>query len=68
MEHFLIFIAYFLPSIIALCRKHHNLAGLIVLNLLTGWTVVGWIWSLVWSLMNPPVTAGPVNVVVNNNK
>src|SRR5215472_14372226 len=39
---------YFLPSMIA--AKKRNAAGIITLNLLLGWSVVGWIVSLVWAL------------------
>src|SRR5262249_43674456 len=39
---------YFLPSMIA--AKKRNAAGIITLNLLLGWSVVGWIASLVWAL------------------
>lgn len=41
-------IVYFLPS--AIGRKKRNAGAIFALNLLTGWTVIGWIASLVWSL------------------
>jgi hypothetical protein len=41
---------YFLPSIIALARHHHNAFAIFLLNLLLGWTVLGWVGSLVWSV------------------
>ncbi len=41
--------AYFIPSLIAILRKHPNVMAIFVLNLLLGWTVLGWIGSLVWS-------------------
>ncbi len=44
---FLLF--YFLPSIVAICRGHHNAAAIAVLNLLLGWTCIGWIVALVWA-------------------
>lgn len=40
---------YLLPSFIAGGRKHHNTSAITVLNLLLGWTVLGWIISLVWA-------------------
>ena len=40
---------YFLPTIIAIARKHINVLAIFVLNLLTGWTFIGWIISIVWS-------------------
>jgi ABC-type transport system involved in cytochrome c biogenesis permease component len=41
---------YFLPGVIALLRRHQSAAGIVVLNLLLGWSVLGWIIALVWSL------------------
>lgn len=40
---------YFLPTTIALAREHHQLAAIFALNLLLGWTVLGWIAALVWA-------------------
>jgi hypothetical protein len=39
---------YFLPSIIA--HNNTNFGGVFVLNLLLGWTLVGWIIALIWAL------------------
>ena len=49
---FLLFLLalYFLPSVVAGIRNHHNGAAIATLNLLLGWTVLGWIAALVWSL------------------
>ena len=47
---------YFLPSIIAGRRKHHNLGAIIAVNLLLGWSLIGWIVALVWSLTDPSPT------------
>ncbi len=41
---------YFVPSIVAGMRSHRQLAPIIALNVLLGWTLVGWIAALVWSL------------------
>jgi hypothetical protein len=43
---------YFLPAIIAGFRNHHNTAAILVLNFFLGWTGLGWIASLVWSVTN----------------
>jgi T4 superinfection immunity protein len=50
--HFLLFLvaAYFLPTIIAFARNHHNAWAICALNGFLGWTVIGWISALVWSL------------------
>lgn len=41
---------YFLPTIIALVRHKRNTPAIFVLNLLLGWSFVGWVVALVWSL------------------
>ncbi|MGA7909625.1 MAG: superinfection immunity protein, partial [Candidatus Sulfotelmatobacter sp.] len=39
---------YFLPSIIAWNKR--NSGAIIALNILLGWTFIGWVVALVWSL------------------
>jgi Superinfection immunity protein len=41
--------AYFIPALNAWSRNHHNSGAILVLNLLLGWTVLGWVAALVWS-------------------
>lgn len=41
--------AYFFPTIVAASRHHANASAIVVLNLLLGWTVLGWIGALVWA-------------------
>ena len=43
-------LVYFLPTFIALMRGHHNTFAIVALNILAGWTFVGWVAALVWSL------------------
>lgn len=45
---------YFLPTMIALGRSHHNGVPIVLVNIFLGWTVLGWFWALIWSCMNPP--------------
>ena len=40
---------YFLPWLIALARRKANKRAIFVLNLLLGWTVVGWVVALTWA-------------------
>ncbi|WP_025733324.1 superinfection immunity protein [Carnimonas nigrificans] len=42
-------IAYFIPTVIAFMRGHKNRIAIFLLNLLLGWTFLGWVASLVWS-------------------
>jgi hypothetical protein len=38
--------AYFLPTMIAGSRKHHNVGAVAVVNLFLGWTFIGWVVAL----------------------
>jgi hypothetical protein len=49
MEIIVIFILYFLPTLIAGYRKHHNGGSILVINLLLGWTFIGWVIALAMS-------------------
>ncbi len=49
---------YFIPAIIAYNRRHAQATAIIWLNILTGWTFLGWVASLVWALTNPQVVSG----------
>ena len=40
---------YGVPTIIAYNRDHHNQIAIFVLNLLLGWTFLGWVIALVWA-------------------
>ncbi|HEV2917582.1 MAG TPA: superinfection immunity protein [Candidatus Babeliales bacterium] len=42
-------LVYFLPTILANSRKHHNAAPIMIINLLAGWTLLGWFIALIWS-------------------
>ncbi|MFG1276551.1 superinfection immunity protein [Xanthobacter autotrophicus] len=41
---------YFLPAIVASRRGHRNKSAIFALNLLLGWTLLGWVAAFVWSL------------------
>lgn len=41
---------YLLPSFIAYRHSKTNFQLILAVNLLLGWTVIGWIISLIWSL------------------
>ena len=45
-----IFGIYLAPSIVAVVRGHHRWPWIGLLNFAAGWTVVGWIGALVWSV------------------
>lgn len=43
-------VIYLLPSIIAFEREHHQFGPIVVINLVFGWTVLGWFGALAWSV------------------
>src|SRR4029450_1809538 len=58
--------AYCAPAISASLRRHSQTKSIWRLNLILGWTVVGWIFALLWALtaeparpLNPQLTPGP---------
>ena len=50
---------YFLPTFVA--RKKRQFIPILVLNLLLGWTLIGWVGALVWALSSE---SQPMQVVV----
>ncbi|MFC6645076.1 superinfection immunity protein [Granulicella cerasi] len=45
---------HFLPTIIALLRDSQHKFAIFLINLFFGWTVIGWIFALVWALRSTP--------------
>ena len=54
---------YFVPTIVALSRKHLQKTAIILLNIFLGWTFIGWVVALVWSVMR---TNNPQNPTISN--
>ena len=48
---------YLLPTFIAMVRGHHQTAAIVVINLLLGWTFIGWVAALAWSATDTPCRA-----------
>jgi uncharacterized membrane protein YqaE (UPF0057 family) len=47
----LLIIVYFIPSFLAIGKKHG--LGIFLLNLFLGWTLLGWLGALIWSVSSP---------------
>ena len=41
---------YLTPTVVAFARGHRNRWAITALNVLTGWTFVGWVVSIVWAI------------------
>lgn len=48
---------YFVPAVVARFRKHPNYNAILLLNLFLGWTFLGWLAALIWSVMAFPKNA-----------
>ena len=60
-------VAYFWPAVIARRRNHPNFGPIFVVNLLLGWTLVGWVIALAWALATMPI-APPASAAANSQK
>jgi hypothetical protein len=47
------FSTYLIPSAIAIYRNVDTRVALAAVNLLTGWTVIGWFAVLLWAALGP---------------
>jgi len=45
---------YFIPTMIAMARRKRNTLAIFALNLFLGWSFVGWVAALIWSLATDP--------------
>lgn len=46
-------ISYFLPTIVASFRSAKRRALIFAINLVFGWTIIGWIATLIWAMTRP---------------
>ena len=54
---------YFWPAAVAAGRRHRHAGAVFALNLLLGWTFLGWVLSMVWAMMTPKPTASDASLV-----
>lgn len=40
---------YFLPTMIAVLRRHGNLMPILIVNFFLGWSLIGWVVALAWA-------------------
>lgn len=55
----LVVAVYFIPLIIAAWRNMPNAVAISVLNVVAGWTFVGWVVALVWACLDKPKEERP---------
>ena len=44
-------VIYFLPSFIAMVRENTQTLAIFILNLILGWTGLGWVGALEWAII-----------------
>jgi hypothetical protein len=49
----LILLIYMLPTLIAFSREHPRRLDITVINILVGWTLIGWIIVFLWAALSP---------------
>ena len=68
---FILVFFYLIPSVIAFFKSHSSKIAILALNIFLGWTFLGWIAALVWSLKNDPEKSQKIiaeAVVANTNE
>ena len=50
---------YFIPAVIALKRDVQHTGTIVLINVLLGWTILGWIAALIWAIVEKPVERSP---------
>jgi len=61
LEHLILIFVYFVPTILALVRRQHNFAAVVLLNLFLGWTLIGWVAALIGAFVKPAPSTNPSN-------
>jgi nucleoside permease NupC len=42
---------YFIPTFAAGYLNHRQFTGILILNILLGWTFIGWVAALIWAVL-----------------
>ena len=56
-----LFVMYWLPTLVAIVRRTPSALGVAAINFFLGWTVIGWIVSMVLTYAYEPPPAGEVD-------
>lgn len=56
-------VLYICPSIVAFSRSHPNRVPIVVVNLLLGWTLIGWVAALAWAYSTKPQVLAQVTAM-----
>lgn len=42
---------YFIPTLVAYRKEHIQKKAILILNIFLGWTFIGWVVALIWSVL-----------------
>ncbi|MGJ8524039.1 hypothetical protein R84981_002756 [Carnimonas sp. R-84981] len=59
-------VVYMIPTFTAISNDHRNKAGIFVLNLFLGWSLVGWVAALVWAISKGSDEDGHTRITDNS--
>ena len=51
----LVVVAYGMPTIVAVANKSRYIAPAVIINILLGWTFIGWVVAMVFAAMPAPM-------------
>lgn len=57
-------IIYFIPALIAVLESRKNTGAIVAINILLGWTFIGWIIAFIWALVKDNETKNPPKQVI----
>jgi hypothetical protein len=46
----LLLLFYLIPTIVAVIRGHRSVLAIGFVNVVLGWSVIGWLWAMIWAL------------------
>lgn len=52
---------YLIPTTIAIMRSRSNTGSIFVVNLFLGWTLIGWVVALAWSVATDRINSSKQN-------
>lgn len=50
MDFVFLMVLYMVPSLVAIFRGHKDVVSILLINILLGWTMVGWLIAFIWSI------------------
>ena len=59
---------YFTPAIVAFSRRVPNTGSVVVIDVLLGWTVIGWVVALALACRSKPAAVQPVMPMVQQGQ